>query len=96
MSEWINDSVDGTSILVKVVPKASKSEIVGVEGDCLKIRLKAPPVDGAANKELINMLGKLLKVPKKDIIIKQGHASKRKRVYIVGVGSKEVQKQLAE
>jgi len=50
--------------------------------DALKIKLKAPPVEGAANKELIKFLSKLLKVSKSDIVIKKGETSKNKEIEI--------------
>lgn len=67
-------------LLVTVVPNASRTEIVGWQGDALKIRLAAPPVDGKANKELIQCLAKNLDVPKSEIEIVSGHMNKRKRI----------------
>jgi len=67
-------------LLVAVVPNASRTEIVGWQGDALKIRLAAPPVDGKANKELIRCLAKNLDVRKSEIEIVSGHMNKRKRI----------------
>ena len=59
---------------VLVVPRASKTEIVDYPGDALKIRLKAPPVDGEANAELIRFLSKHFKIAKSRItIIRHNH-----------------------
>ncbi len=67
------------SIRVKAQPAASKNEFCGLYGDdALKIRIKAPPVDGAANKELIKFLSKSFKVSKSDITFKLGQSSKIK------------------
>ena len=65
---------------VHVVPRASKSEIIGEHDGALKIRLAAPPVDGAANRELIRFLAKLLRVPQNAVEIISGASSRRKVV----------------
>jgi uncharacterized protein (TIGR00251 family) len=67
---------------VKVVPGASRTTIVGSEGEWLKIRIAAPPVDGKANLALVEFLAQLLSVPKSSIEIKSGFASRRKVVQI--------------
>ncbi len=68
---------------VRVVPRASKSEIVGEMDGALKIRLAAPPVNGAANAELVKLLSKCFGVSKSEIEIISGETSKTKRVKIV-------------
>lgn len=74
---------DGNLIFdVRVVPRASKSEIVGEHDGALKIRIAAPPVDGAANAELIKILSKKLNVPKGEVEIIGGQTSKQKQVRI--------------
>lgn len=70
---------------VKVVPRASRSEIVGEIDGALKIRLASPPVDGAANAELIKLLAKQFRVSKAEIEIISGLTSKIKRVRIDGL-----------
>ena len=69
---------------VRVVPRSSKSEIVGVHDGALKIRLASPPVDGAANAELIKLLAKSFGVAKGEVEIVSGPTSKAKRVRITG------------
>ena len=64
------------------MPRASRSEIVGEHNGALRVRIAAPPVDGAANEELIRTLSRAFKVPKRDIEILSGHASKLKQVRI--------------
>jgi len=67
------------SLRIKAQPNASKSEFAGAYGeDAIKIRIKAPAVEGAANKELVKFLSKSFKVPKSDIILKTGQSSKIK------------------
>lgn len=85
---------DGLKLTVYVVPKASKSQLVGLYGGALKIRLAAAPVDGAANKELVAFIAKLLKVSKSAVSIVRGHTSKRKIVKIDGVTLKRVMEKI--
>ena len=69
------------SLRIKAQPNASKSEFCEVYGnDAIKIRIKAPAVEGAANKELVKFLAKSFKVPKSDILFKTGQNSKIKIV----------------
>jgi uncharacterized protein (TIGR00251 family) len=69
---------------VRVVPRASKSEIVGEIGGALKIRIASSPVDGAANTELIKLLAKKLEVSKSAVEILSGQTSKIKQLKISG------------
>jgi uncharacterized protein (TIGR00251 family) len=75
---------DGALIFtVRVVPRASKSEIVGEMDGALKIRVASPPVDGAANAELIKLLAKTFGVAKSRVEIIGGETSKTKQVKII-------------
>jgi uncharacterized protein len=76
---------DGVIISVRVIPRAGRSEIAGVREGALLVRLNAPPVDGAANTELIAVLAAALAVPKRDVSIASGMTSKQKRVRISGI-----------
>lgn len=74
---------DGDLILqVQIQPRASKDEIAGAQGERLKIRITAPPVDGQANQHLIRYLAKTFKVPKSRVIIESGENSRLKRIRI--------------
>jgi len=73
------------TLRIKVEPRSSKSEIVGPYGDGIKVKLTSPPVDGKANKELIELLSKELKIPRKNIEIISGQSSKNKVVRIIGL-----------
>jgi len=70
---------------VSVVPRSSRSEIVGEHHGALKIRLTSPPVDGAANAELIRLLAKRFGVSKSEVEITSGQTSKTKQVSISGL-----------
>ena len=72
---------DKVSLRIKAQPAASKNEFCEIYGDdAIKIRIKAPAVEGAANKELVKFLAKSFKVSKSDIIFKTGKNSKIKIV----------------
>ncbi|NPA50157.1 MAG: YggU family protein [Epsilonproteobacteria bacterium] len=80
----IDDSGEYIYLKIKAQPSSSKSEISSLYGDdAIKIRLAAPAVDGAANKELIKFLSKFFKVPKSKIEIIKGKSSKIKEVKIL-------------
>jgi uncharacterized protein (TIGR00251 family) len=73
---------DGIVLNLHIQPRASKSEVCGVQGDALKIRLTSPPVDGAANKFCREFLAELFHVPKSAVEIVSGETSRHKRVKI--------------
>ena len=75
---------DGALIfMVRVVPRASKSEIVGEMDGALKVRVASPPVDGAANVELKKLLAKTFGVARSAVEIIAGETSKTKQVKII-------------
>ena len=76
---------DGTMIDILVQPRASKTEIAGVHDGALRIRIAAPPVDGAANDAVVEFLAKRLRIRKTDIEIVSGSSGRRKRVLVRGV-----------
>ena len=82
---------DGAVILaVRVQPRASKTEIAGVLGGALKVRLQAPALEDRANEALCEFLAQLLKTPKSAVRILSGHRSRSKRVEILGVTQQQV------
>ncbi len=74
----------GILLKIKVEPKSSKKGITGIIGDSIKVNLHAPPVGGAANKELIELLAEKINIKKSSIKIIKGQASKEKLVEIEG------------
>lgn len=72
----------GLSFIARIIPRASKSEIVGEHDGALKIRIASPPVNGAANAELIKLLSKAFGVSKSEIEILGGQTSKTKKLRI--------------
>lgn len=75
---------------VRVVPRASKSEIIGEQDGALRVRLAALPVEGAANKELIRLIARALRVPSRAVQITSGHTSKTKFVRVAGVAKEQL------
>jgi uncharacterized protein (TIGR00251 family) len=73
------------TVIVHVVARARRTEVVGPHGDAIRIRLAAPPVDGAANDELVRFLAERLGVARRAVAITAGAAARRKIVTIEGV-----------
>jgi uncharacterized protein len=84
----------GCVIPVKVVPKASKNQIVGVEKGSLKIRVQAPPVDGAANDAVVRTLGDWLDVPRNAVVVQGGHRSRQKTIFVKGLNGARILEKL--
>jgi uncharacterized protein (TIGR00251 family) len=91
----ISSAEGGAAFTVRVVPRARKNEISGRHGEAVKIRLTAPPVEGAANEALIGFLSEILEVRKSQIEILSGHASRDKIVCVVGLMPQEVEARLS-
>ena len=82
---WLVDAGDGVTLRLHIQPGAKKTEVVGLHGEALKIRLAAPPVDGKANACLLAFLADRLGVAKAAISLVSGDTSRAKRVRISGV-----------
>ena len=85
-----NASAGAVSFSVRVQPRASKDEIVGVIEGVFKIRLQAPAVENRANEALVEFLAHLLKTPKSAVRILGGERSRTKRVEIRGVTKQQI------
>lgn len=95
MTLFLQPSTDGVLLRVYVQPKASREGIAGYHGDALKIRLKAPPVEGEANAACIRFLASLFGLPQTNLSIKTGHKSRLKLIEMEGVSIEEVKKIIA-
>lgn len=80
---------------IRVIPRAKKSEVAGTRDNAILVRLNAPPVDGAANTELIRLIAAMLDVPQRSVQIVSGERSRRKRVRISGRTTAEVERILS-
>jgi hypothetical protein len=80
---------DGADLVldVRVQPRASRSEIAGVHGERLRIRLQAPPVDGKANAALVEFVAGLFAIPRARVTIEHGLTGRDKRLRLRGVQS---------
>ncbi|MCF7853016.1 MAG: DUF167 family protein [Simkaniaceae bacterium] len=81
-------------VQVKVVLKSSSDQIIGFEGNILKVKLNAIPEKGHANKALIRLLSKALHLPKTSITIVQGETSRQKILQIEGLSDEELREKL--
>jgi len=85
---------EGVVVQLKVIPRSSLNQIAGVIEDRLKIRIAAPPLDSAANHELIKFLAKTVAVSKSAILLKRGKSSRTKTVLIRGLTLEEASPRL--
>lgn len=83
------------TLAIKAVPNAARSEVVGWLGEALKVKLKAPPVDGKANAELCRFLAEHLDLPKGAVSLATGASARQKRVRISGLSDAELKQRLA-
>ena len=90
------DKSGAATLEIRVIPRSSRSEIVGLQGGGLKIKLRSAPVEGAANDELIKLLSKEFNISRSDIEIITGQTSKHKRIRITGITSARINAILSE
>jgi uncharacterized protein (TIGR00251 family) len=85
----------GVDLDVRVIPRAHRSAIAGTRGGALLVRLQAPPVDGAANAELVTVLAAALNVPRRAVSIASGERGRQKRVSVAGLDEATARARLA-
>jgi uncharacterized protein (TIGR00251 family) len=90
MGGYFTETPDGTVISVKAQPRSSKSGIEGLLGDAVKVRIRCAPVDGKANRELIETLADEFGIAKSRVEFKSGETSRQKRILLRGVTAAEV------
>ena len=93
---WCSALAGGVRLAVQITPNAKKTEVVGVQGDALKLKLQAQPIEGKANEALVKWLAKTLDVARSAITITHGLTSKKKLIEIVSatLTADEVEKRL--
>lgn len=79
-------SESGVVLKIWAKPRASRSKLVGIHDGALAVALAAPPVDGAANAELLKTLAKALDLPRSRLVLLRGEASKHKQICVQGLG----------
>jgi uncharacterized protein len=84
---WYREDSNGVTFAVRLVPRASRSEVAGLSDGTLRVRVAAPPVEGAANRELVKFLAKRFKVSPAAITLVSGTNSKNKVIRIANPGA---------
>lgn len=84
MAEWYRRNGETITLILHVQPGAKRSEIAGLHGDALKLRLAAPPIEGRANDALLRFVAELFGVPLRQVELRQGGQSRHKVVAISG------------
>ncbi len=91
---WLVAAGNGVTLRLHIQPGAKKTEVVGLHGEALKIRLAAPPVDGKANACLLAFLADRFGVAKSAVSLLSGDSSRAKRVHVSGVTDAEAKARL--
>ena len=91
---YLTETPEGVILNVKAQPRSSKSGLDGILGDAIKVKIKCAPVDGKANKELVETLADVFDLPKSAVVFKSGETSKTKRILLKGITAERVQKEL--
>ena len=86
----LTETPEGVILNVKAQPRSSKAGIDGILGDAVKVRIRCAPVDGKANKELVETLADAFDLPKSMVVFKSGETSKTKRILLKGMTSARV------
>jgi uncharacterized protein (TIGR00251 family) len=87
-------SPGGVRLRLRVQPRASREEVTGLAGDAIRVRLTAPPVDGAANEALVRFLATCLQVSRPAVVLVAGHTSRTKLVEVAGLSPEEAARRL--
>ena len=82
---YLTETPDGVILNVRAQPRSSRSGIDGLLGDAVKVRIRCAPVDGKANKELVETLAEAFDLPKSAVVFKSGETSKTKRILLRGL-----------
>ena len=89
---YVTETPEGVVLNVRAQPRSSKAGLDGLIGDAVKVRVRSAPVDGKANKELVETIADAFGLPKSRVSFKSGETSKTKRILLSGVSAAEVEK----
>jgi len=92
MANYVSDTAEGAVISVRAQPRSSRAGLDGTVGDAVKVRIRSAPVDGKANKELIETLADAFGLAKSCVVFKSGETSKTKRLLLRGLSAAAVEK----
>ena len=84
MDMWYTSDANNITLQVYVQPGAKSTEIVGLQNNLLKIRLKTPPIEGRANEALLKFIAKLFNVPPREVQLIRGEKARHKTLKIIG------------
>ena len=87
---YFTETPEGTVLNVKAQPRSSKAGVDGLLGDAVKVRIRCAPVDGKANKELVETLADAFGLAKGRVVFKSGETSRQKRILLTGVSADAV------
>lgn len=87
---YLTETQEGVILNVRAQPRSSRAGIDGLLGDAVKVRIRCAPVDGKANKELVETLAEEFDLPKSSVIFKSGETSKQKRILLRGISAATV------
>ena len=94
---WFTQTPEGVLLSVRAQPRSSRAGIDGFfGGDAVKVRIRCAPVDGRANRELVETLADAFDLPKCRVVFKSGETSKTKRILLVGLTAAEVERVICE
>lgn len=92
--DWCSETSEGVVLSVRAKPRSSRAGIDGFMGDALVVRIRCAPVDGKANKELVETLADEFGLSKSRVEFKSGETSKSKRILLKGIDASAVMKKL--
>lgn len=93
---WLRESPEGVVLTLKVIPRSSVNAVAGPQADALKLKVTAPPVDSAANAEVVRFLAEVLEVPRGAVQLLRGATSRHKQVRVVGLTAAQVRQRLGQ
>ena len=96
MRSWIQEQSGKVELRIHCQPRASKTEIVGLHGDALKVRVASLPVEGQANTELCQFLAQFFGVSRQEVQVLSGKSARQKRVLIQGKTAQDIQDSLSQ
>lgn len=94
LQDRLHSTDKGLEVRVFVLPRSSESKIIGIHDGSLKIKLTKPPIDGQANAACCQLVAKRLGVPKSQVMVTRGHASRQKTLFVKGVSEKQLKQRL--
>lgn len=86
---FIKNYKNGISIALHVQPRASRTKIMGIHGEALKLAVQAPPVDGEANAAICEFFADFFSCAKRNIEILSGETGRKKSVFILGIAKED-------